>query len=299
MRKVQWILGALCIALAATVLMLWNQLREQDAKIARLRTQENALPATPILESSPESCRMESAGRVGRDPAAEPLAVTAPEVDDQIQNDPKFQEAMIEYQRVELGQSYAALFGSLRLSPEQADRVTRILAKQWVRGAHGIPAEYTREQWRLKNESELRAVLTQAQIDVLRHYRETAATREQVQSLRNELMVTQEPLRDDQIAPLVDALHTAEMQLLGETRDFNEALDKSESALAESERRSQKYFIEREAEAAKSKLEAAAAILSRDQLKALERQLKAQQALSQAGSKLRGLERGLATPKVP
>lgn len=184
---------------------------------------------------------------------------------------------------------------SLQLTEEQAELLTQILAEQWVRGSQGIPEGYRREDWERRNEDELRAVLSQNQIDSFRRYKETAGTREEVAALRAELLASSHPLRDDQINRLIDALYPEEKRLMEEARSFNESLDTTPAALADSERSAERYFAERETAAVERKLAAAGAILSSEQLTVLRRRLEGQQAMGQSGSRLRRLQFELAT----
>jgi hypothetical protein len=290
MGKLAWMLGASSLSLAVLVVLLWNRLQTQEALIGRLQADVTKVhaperpetPATPV----PDIAHLEATS-----PAPD---IPERNVDSRIESDPNFRVAMVDYQHIDMLQRNVAFFATIGLSREKADRVAMILAEQAVQGIHGIPEQFTREQWRQKNEDELRAELSQAEIDALRHYRESAESRDQVETLRNELMTSGEPLRDKQIAPLVEALHTEEMRLFEETRGFNAGLDQSPEMLAESERRSEDFFVEREAAATTRKLEAASRILSHAQLQALARQLEMQRALGLAGAKVRRLHDELA-----
>lgn len=295
MRKVTIVLGTLSAVLAIICALLWQRVQSQDKIVSAMRAEKaafHACPTAPVPFDRPSACATTT---VDPAPPASDLR-TQPDLDlfGQVHRDPRFQAEMAGYLRIDLRQQYAAFLSSLRLTAEKEDQLMMILAQQRVRGSGGIPKDYSREEWEKRNDAELRAVLSQSQIDAFRRYRETEGTRDQVRALRDELMQTREPLRDDQIEPLVDAIRPEEVQFMEEVQIFKEGLDKSAEALADSERKAEAYFAEREAAATQRKLESAATILSRDQLKALKRRLEAQQALSLQGSRLRRLQFELA-----
>ncbi len=295
MRKAVWVLGVLSLVLTVSNLLLWTQLRRAQGD-PRISATNVVSPAQlhPDRSKSQHWNTLQRGHRRGSRTDGQPTPDADPDLYGRVQRDPRFQAAMVDYQRIDIRQQYSAFLSSLGLSAEKEDQLVMILAQQRVRGAQGIPQEYTREAWQRKNDDELRAVLSQPQVDAFRRYRDTAAVREQVLSLRDELMATRDPLRDDQVELLVDALHPEELQFMAEVRAFNEGLDKSAEALPDSERKFENYFAERETAATERKLAAAGTILSRAQLKALGRRLETQQAMGRQGSKLRRLQFELA-----
>jgi hypothetical protein len=295
MRKGTIALGTLSAVLASSCALLWHRVQSLEKVFSAMRAEKAVFHACPTAQFP--SNQLSACATTTVDSARPALdSRTQPDLDlfGQVHRDPRFQAAMAGYLRIDLRQQYAAFLSSLRLTAEKEDQLMMILAQQRVRGSGGIPKDFSREEWEKRNDAELRAVLSQSQSDAFRRYRETEGTRDQVRALRDELMQTREPLRDDQIEPLVDALHPEEAQFMEEVRIFKESLDKSAEALADSEKKAETYFAEREAAATQRKLESAATILSRDQLKALKRRLEAQLALSQQGSKLRRLQFELA-----
>jgi len=80
------------------------------------------------------------------------------------------------------------------------------------------------------------------------------------------------------------------MRLLAEVRDYNAVLG-NPGASEESQRQATNYFVERESAANARELAAAGAILSREQLAALKRQLDARQSPELAGANVRRLDR--------
>jgi hypothetical protein len=290
-------LVALSSALAAALVVQWHELRDLRSTVSFRRTDSGQAcsldkATRPSVE---EVCRTAASSSELVAPQPAPMSTAGSlDFDSRLRQDPKFQAAMIDYQKIDMRQRYSGLIARLRLPAAKAAQLAQLMAEQWARGDHGIPAEYTREQWKRQLDDELLSVLSPAQLEVLHGYKETAATRDQVDSLRSELIETREPLRDDQIEPLVDALYTEEAKFMAEISAFNDALDKGRGAIEESERKAAGYFAEREAAATERKLTAAGALLSSGQLRALERQLQAQQSLGVAGSNLRRVERELA-----
>jgi hypothetical protein len=293
MAKANVILGTLCLALGATVVAQWIQLHRMETPIIAGTAKPLIEPASELSTLVEEIPAPAGASRGGADappdsPTASSERAVAPET---TAADSAFRTAMIDYQAIALRQQYAPFIASLRLSAEQADRFVRVLAEQRESVvAERVPSDYTEASWGAGKDDDLREVLTQAQIDAFRHYQQTTETRQQVEALRNELMVSAEPLRDAQIAPLIDALHSEEMRFFTETRDRRAAMEKPEDT-EEAQRESEASFLELESAALDRKLAAGRTILSRDQVQALERQLQAQRALGIAGSKVIRLER--------
>jgi hypothetical protein len=294
MDKSKVILGTLCLALAATVVAQWIALHRMGTPI--IAAKPRIPPATELsmlVEERPSSPGAAIAPRdSSSDAAQDASAVVAPDsATGPTPAESAFRTAMIDYQQIALRQQYAPLVARLRLSPEQAEAFIRILAEHWgTVVARRVPSDYTEQNWAGGNDEDLREVLTQAQIDAFHHYQRTTDTRQQVESLRNELMASAEPLRDAQIAPLVDALYDAEMRLVAEVREHDESA--GSAAETDEERRAREdFFLDREAAAIERKLAAASAILSRAQLQGLKRQLEAQRSLSIAGAKVIRLDR--------
>lgn len=288
MAKSTMILGAVCLALAGTVAVQWIELRRTPPAVNReaATSPGGSEEISTLIEEIRPPDRAPALGPQAAQAATPPGTVeVAPEME------PAFRAAMIDYQAISLRQQYAPIIASLRLSPEQADRFIRVLAEEWGSVvARRVPSDYTGQSWAGGQDEQLREVLTQAQIDAFHHYQQTTETRQQVEQLRNELMASSEPLRDAQIAPLVDLLHAEEMRLFTEVRDQNpaggEAIETEESRLE-----TQEFFQEREGAAIDRELAAARAILSGEQLRALKRQLEARRSLGLAGSKVIQLDR--------
>jgi hypothetical protein len=281
-------LGIACAALCVTVAMQWMALH-RAAPVAACGAAPPAAQTAAPARGPDLSCRATAPALIPQTSpeAPPPVAEAEAEAEAESYADTAFAKAMTDYQKIAMRQQYAAFIASLHLSADKADRFAQLLAEQWTRKAvNRVPMDNDSQGWTGSNDDELHSVLSQAQIDAFHRYQESAETRQQVEMLRNELMATPNPLRDEQIAPLVDALHDEEMRLFRETRDFKVAMDESAGASEDTQRQAEGYFLEREAAANERELAAANAILSREQLNALKRQLEARRSLGIAGLKV-------------
>lgn len=145
--------------------------------------------------------------------------------------DPEYRELMREQQKHGLRQHYNDLDVLLGLSDEQAEQLLDVLAEQSIRGMEQQPPfmgeqptedemrayRSKMEDARRKSESEIAAVLG-SRYSEWQQYQQSGWARSQVSRLRQTLATGNEPLRQDQIKPLVEAIAREQKQALNTVR---------------------------------------------------------------------------------
>jgi hypothetical protein len=143
--------------------------------------------------------------------------------------DPEYRELMRSQQKIGMKRMYGDMEVMLGLTKEEADRVVDVLAEQQLRAMEQRPVMMPmegsqpdqaaiREQQRVfeenrrKNEAELAAVLG-PKYSEWQEYQQSMWSRSQVMRLRETLSGTDEPLRQDQIKPLVQAMAREQQQM--------------------------------------------------------------------------------------
>lgn len=296
----------LALASAGVSAGLWMELRAERALNADL-TERLKVAATPI--AVPE--RLAS-------PVAEPPAVVAPAVaiaipasapaepaaakferstqedwqarQSRLLSDPKFREAFREQERLRLATRRENFIRLLGFSPEQADAVIDLSIERQMKWPAGIPPENGEVEERAY-QAKLRDLLGEEKSMQLQSYMESRQSRYQVDRFRIQLTGS-DLLRDDQVEPLIAALHGEQSQMQKEMQEFGGTLSQDSDPLG-----AQRQYAERQAElmkaAHKRMHSAAAGVLSPSQLEKLDAMLKrdlerheAQQRLSRIQSKI-------------
>lgn len=144
--------------------------------------------------------------------------------------DPEYRELMRAQHKYAMQQQYSDLETMLGLTKEESERLLDVLAEQSLRSMEERPmlpnfdgtppteAEIQErrrafEEQRRKNEAEIAAVLG-PKYNEWEQYQQAGWARSQVAQLRQSLAVTDEPLRPDQVKPLVDAIAREQKQVL-------------------------------------------------------------------------------------
>lgn len=217
-------------------------------------------------------------------------------------NDPEYREAMLLQHRTMLPHQYPDLRAALELSPEEMDRFMSLLADQQLRSRElfGIPfdpsatpAEREAQQqkaqaWQKTVEAEIKAELGAQKWRAWQDYQSTMGVRYQVRELNQALAAQGAALDQAQLAPLRQALASAEKQ-------HREAMNRNASrkfAVAAGEPRAaqQADWLEAHLQVEKDHhrriREAASAVLDSEQLKVLEERQKAQLRIQEAHIKM-------------
>jgi len=219
-----------------------------------------------------------------------------------LMSDPKFREAFHEQERLRLATRRENLVRLLGLSPEQADAVIDLsIERQMDSQTRSLSGEMSMEELQRRNESmevqereyqaKLRDLLGEAKAAELDTYMESRQTRMQVDRFRMQLGGA-EPLREDQVEPLIAALHAEQSQMEKEMQESQGTMKPEGDPAA-----FQRQYAERQTEAMKAAHKrmhsAATGILSSSQLEKLDAMLKrdlerheAQQRMARIQSKL-------------
>jgi hypothetical protein len=199
-----------------------------------------------------------------------------------LMNDPRYREAWREQQRLQMAQRRDNYIQLLGFTPEQADAAIELsLDRQMTMYDRsqfsGSMEDAERWQERQKAEEQayqakLRDALGAEKAAQLQTYMESRQSRMQVDRFRSQLTGA-DALRDDQVEPLISALHAEQSQMqkdLQEWRDSQSTNGNSEAA--------QRQFFERQAEALKAAHKrmhsSASGILSSSQLERFDAMLR-------------------------
>jgi hypothetical protein len=200
--------------------------------------------------------------------------------------DPEYRELMRSQQKMGLKHMYGDMESMLGLSREEAQRVLDVLAEQQLRSmeqqrpflppADGSPPDQAamREQQRYfaelkrKNDAELAAALG-PKYSEWQDYQQNTWSRSQVMRLRESLAGSDEPLRQDQLKPLVQAIAREQQQM---QMSSMRAQYPSGSAGPEAQLRMQEEWLERTAQSHERIRNAVSSLLTPSQLQQLQEQ---------------------------
>ncbi len=253
MRRTTVVLGLLVCGLLAACVWLWRELDEERALTstlrARLDTVQKLATARTAVETAPALAATLPAAAPATSPASPATGVTAPVPSPQhvtgtqeewnayrrrMMNDPRYREAQREQNRLSLALRRANLIRLLGLTPEQADAVIDLqIDHEWQREEFmtDVANEEQRQQRQQRAEAQdaelrtkLQTMLGQEKTARLEHYMETRQSRMQVDNFRGQLSATN-MLRDDQVEPLIEALHVERSKMRQELQDYRDTLN--------------------------------------------------------------------------
>ena len=198
--------------------------------------------------------------------------------------DPEYRELMRDQQKMGMRRMYGDMETMLGLSKEEADRVMDVLAEQQVRSMEQRPhfgmdgsqpdqaaiREQQRvfEETRRKNESELASALG-SKYGEWQEYQQSMWSRSQVMRLKETLSGSDDPLRQDQIKPLVQALAREQQQMQTNSMRGQNA---NGYARPENQLRMQEEWLERTAQSHERVRNAVSSLLSPAQMQQLQDQ---------------------------
>ena len=318
MQKSTILLLIMALASAGVSAGLWMELRTERALNADLTVRLKAATATPVTAPEPVASR-----------TAEPPAVVAPVVASaastpaptaaaaakadrastdywqarqrKLMSDPRYRDAFREQQRLQLATRRENFIRLLGFTPEQADAAIDLTIERqmaWQEANVHMASEDASQQQKERldakereYQAKLRELLGEAKTAELENYMESRQTRMQVDQFRTQL-TGGDTLRDDQVEPLIAALHGERSQMQQELEEYRASFaadDNSES--------SQRKYNERQTALLKATHDrmrtAVSAILSQSQLQKLDAMLKrdferheAQQRMARIQSKL-------------
>jgi hypothetical protein len=329
MRTSTVLLIAGLLASVASAAWLWHELDAERAISAELSAKlqlqvaegQRASAAAVAAAPAPAAATPRAAERIASAPVGAPVEkarVVEGRAEDwrarqrQLMSDPKYREARREQQRLSLAPRRANLIKLYGFTPEQADAAIDLridYEQEWQEetstgfmNPEGQKGSQTRlKALQNKHQDDLRALLGEEKRMRLHEYMESRQSRMQVDSLRAELNDVN-ALRDDQVEPLIAALHTERSRMQEELQEFNGSLN-WEGDTTESSRR----IAERQSQLLKSMIarmhSSASGILSGGQLDTLDDMLKrelarfeAQQRMQRIQSKLDQTARPATSP---
>jgi ribulose bisphosphate carboxylase small subunit len=319
MQKSTVFLLVIALASAGVSAGLWMQLRAERALNAELSERLNVVAASPPAPVLPAAA---DATFPVAPPSAAPVAAAVPipspaEIETRkatratyedwrtrqrrLMSDPKFREAYREQERLRLATRRDNFVRLLGFSPEQADTVIDLsIERQMDSQARMSSGEMTADEMQQRNErmetdereyqAKLRDLLGGTKAAQLETYMESRQTRMQVDRFRVQLGGA-DPLREDQVEPLIAALHAEQAQMRKDVQEYGATGHPEGDATAV-----RRQNAERQTDAMKAAHQrmhsAAAGILSSSQLEKLDAMLKrdlerheAQQRMSRIQSK--------------
>lgn len=221
--------------------------------------------------------------------------------------DPEYRSAMYVQQRTAMRQMYPDVRSALGLSSEQVDHLFDLLAEQQVRSmvetanmdlpppnTPDAQREWTRrfEEQQRRNEAELVDALGHTVAQAWKDYQKSLGARTQVRELRNVLADSSDPLRPDQIEPLVKVLAQEEAR-------FSEDMRKLYSERPPTDHLTMlKQHVEAQLRYNERRRDVAASYLSPTQLERFDEMLEEQAASARAQLKLAESQPPMSEPGI-
>lgn len=236
MRKPTLLLFCVSLVAVAGSGWLWRQWRHALSENLHLQSRVSALecPAEEPRTTDASSTVSEPAVRVSAAASEAGRGVTAPsrpsfpgDLQTRLMKNPEFRGALRNHQRQMIAAEFRDLPRLLGLFPEQANELfdlmaeqgVRILEVQWREPQEGKSRQSAYRDARSQNEAELSAFLGPANMIRLQEFRATLQSRSEVTSVRNELARSSEPLREDQVEPMVALVNTELQKMKQELRE--------------------------------------------------------------------------------
>ena len=243
MRKSTLVLCAAVAAAVASSLWFWQEWHDERAinldlrdQVEALTRREEAKPAAASVVDGSGAPSYRATKAIAEAPTAVPAPAPAqmpnyPRLQQQLLKNPKFRQALRNQQRVVFETEFRDLPKLLNLSPAETERLFDLLAEQGVsrlelqwRGPwgpkEGISRQDSYRDLRQQNDAELSRLLGGANMNRFQEFRSTLQSRAEVASVRNEMALGPDPIREDQVEPMI-GLVDAELQRMNqELRDL-------------------------------------------------------------------------------
>lgn len=203
--------------------------------------------------------------------------------------DPRYRAAWREQTRLTYGLRRENIIRVVGLTPEQADAVIDLQIDRelaWTEDPRALNEDFQANE--RAHQAKLTELLGQETSARLQEYMESRGSRMQVDQFRN-LLGGPDTLREDQVEPLIAALHSENAQLKHELRESERtAMWSSDTAEAWRQHAERRAELEKEAHARMHS--AAAPILSRNQLEKLDAMLERERERRAAEQRIQGLQ---------
>jgi hypothetical protein len=303
---------SLSVALVASVsasAWLWHALETERTRNAELASQlERQQVVNPLVEASaspaapmpapaqianPDS--KQQTVKAADDPAKEVNGLELIERERQLMLDPRYREAKRAQIRTGLKWRRSALIRLLGFTPVQADVAIELEIDERLRWDDAVTtsgdsveafkqAQARYEVFKREQHDKLRAAVGESKATKYREYIESWPSRRQVENLRSELGEAN-ALRDDQVEPLIAALHVERTRMESEMTEFRESLDSSGDTERNTQRLSDRLTEQMKAMNARV-VDAASSLLTNAQLAVLKDQLQHTLTQIEAGKQL-------------
>jgi hypothetical protein len=329
MRKLSPALILAIIILATATAYLWRERNEQRARGDALQVRVAALEAAAIrgIAAPPAKTDQSSTGRDALTAIRAPVSPTAPATttttakgaqpadaaEDWLAFErrtlaiPEYREARRAQRKHELARLRDEGIRIVGVTPEQADKIIDSMIEReldWSGRPNPGNAEELQQRQRdieenkRKEEAALRALLGDAKAAQWNEYLASQPSRSEVRQLRSSLSESSEPLRDDQVEPLVSALHTRRTQFMNEVEDYRASQTAESSDPQAANRRYTQHYVEQMAAANKRASKEVASILSQQQLAKFDAMRARQLEIWKATQRLREVQAGTTVPSV-
>ena len=310
MRRALYILAVTACGLAVASIYLWRELGLERAVTAELRARLDAAPApvaavpAPVELAAPALAANASTLPTGSSPPAAAVEPSAPpsaskrtgRKDDWQQNqrqalqDPRYRLAWREQSRLTYALRRDNIMRLLGLTQQQADAVVELQIDNelaMIEDPRPIyPQRYEAAESALQ--AKLRDLLGEQKAAALQSYMESRGSRMQVDQFRNQLSGA-DMLREDQVEPLIAAMHVENTQLRRDLEDYRLAQDWN-NASDDTRREFEERRAELTKEAHARMHDAAAPILSSSQLQKFDAMLARDRDRRAAKQRLEGLQ---------
>jgi hypothetical protein len=316
MRKSEVVLSVALLASVAISGWLWSELRAERSRNVALTNDARspALVAAPRAESIPVApaapadtapALLNASSTTAAAPTQAPTTVVGTKEDWQrsqhrLMSDPRYREAWREQRRLTFALRRDNIIRLVGLSPEQAAAVIDLQIDRelaFMEGNVSYPDDAAREQQQAEHrvhaierdhKEKLQALLGSQKYAGLEQYMESRPSRMQVDNFRTQL-AGPDMLREDQVEPLIAALHVEHSQMRRELTEYRDTLNWEGTATE-----TWRLYNEREAELRKSAhvrmRDAAASILSLSQLAKFDDLLRREQQRRETQQRMEGLQ---------
>lgn len=320
MRKAVVVLGAALVASLAALLWLWRELHAVRADNAALiekleHSQAPYASAADVTSTMSNTVPAPASPATISSPAMEtgkPLVSrTASNDDDWEENqrrllrDPKYRDAWKAQYRLNYTPRRENAIRLLGFTPAQADawlelQIELDLARVEAAEVDEKDNASVRQRQELMDAAErhyqdqTRALVGDIQYEKLQQYMESRGSRLKVDRFRNQLGDT-DALRDDQVEPLITALHAEEARMMDELNQFAATFEPQEIT-PETQARYGERQVELLTAAHKRMRTSASAILTGAQLKVLDAMFKREEQSQLAQQKMNAIQAVQANP---
>jgi len=238
MRKSTVVLCGVSVVAVAASCWLWRQWQHERSLNSDLQDRRGAslCPDTPVAGAGvehevagPSILRAPQAAKSSQsDVSTAEFPRNFPgDLQQRLLKNPDYRKAMRVQQRQEIEQLYRDLPRALGLTTEQAGALfdlmaeggVKILEAQWQKPEEGKSRQAAYEKVREQNDAEVAEMLGASNTIRLNEFRSTMQSRSEVDSVRNELARGAEPMREDQVDPMIAIVNSEVQRMNQELRD--------------------------------------------------------------------------------